>query len=41
MIRSNYNRGGSLMGRDNRRQSLLAQSLRAHALIFETPLAPS
>ena len=26
---------------DNRRRSLLAESVRAHALIFEAPLAPS
>ncbi len=41
MIRSNYSRDGSMMERDNRPQSLLAESVRAHALIFETPLAPS
>lgn len=29
------------MQRDNRRQSLLADSVRAHALRFETPLAPT
>ena len=29
------------MERDNRRRSLLAESVRAHALIFEAPLAPS
>src|SRR5450759_340177 len=41
MIRSSYSRDASLMERDNRRPSLLAESVRAHALIFETPLAPS
>jgi membrane protease YdiL (CAAX protease family) len=41
MIRSNYSRDGSITKPDNRRQSLLAESVRAHALIFEKPLAPS
>ena len=41
MIRSNYSRNGSMMERDNRRQSLLTESVRAHALLFETRLAPS
>src|ERR1700682_6035864 len=41
MIRNNYSRDGRMMERDNRRQSLLAESVRAHALMFETPLAPS
>ena len=40
-IRSNYSRDDSVMERDNRGQSLLAESVRAHALIFEMPLAPS
>ena len=30
-----------MMERDNPRRSMLAESARAHALMFETPLAPS